>query len=220
VQYLSNEEFLATRDRNCWRRGVVQHGWMGFRFTLAGLVWLTGCFGEQTIHGQAILTGQADSSAIVVCGACAIDGGGRTCFCTGIAGDPPVAADGSYTLEQNQSGPNAFTASAPSTLEGSIEFTVDGDGDVDAPTVMLTPLGTVTGTVAGPSELEGIVVAVDGSSQVATTGATGAFTIDNVVSGPETLTAFQPGSSSTVAHASVVVPYAASASAALSLAAD
>src|ERR1700685_4137251 len=96
-----------------------------FHFALAAC--LTGCLGDQTIHGTAILTGQDDSSVITVCGACEIDGGGRTCFCTGVS-DPPVAADGSYTLHQDQNGPNWFTATAASTLETSVSFTVDGMG--------------------------------------------------------------------------------------------
>lgn len=181
---------------------------------------LAGCvpnLGDQTIHGTAILVGQADSSAITVCGACPYDGGGRTCFCTGIT-DAPVAADGGYTLHQEVSGPNRFTATAASTLEGSVSFVVDGTGDVDAPTVMLTPVGSVMGTVAGLPDLGGVVVAVDGSSDLATTDATGAFAIASVESGPQSLTAFQPGSpASAAAHATVVVPYAAPVTVALEL---
>jgi hypothetical protein len=33
-----------------------------------------------------------------VCGSCELNGGGRTCFCTGVT-DPPVAADGSYAAD-------------------------------------------------------------------------------------------------------------------------
>jgi hypothetical protein len=164
-------------------------------------------FGSQTISGTAILTGQPDSSAITVCGACPIDSGGRTCVCTN------VAADGSYALDQGQRGPNLFSASAPSTL-AQVTFTVDGEGDVDAPPIMLTPLGSVTGTVSGSGALDGVVVSVDGSSELATTDATGAFTIANVVSGPQTLTASLANS---VAHASIVVPYADAATVALQL---
>jgi hypothetical protein len=181
------------------------------RFALVACVpvCLAACLdlGDQIIQGSAILTGQDDSSAITVCGACPLNGGGRTCFCTS------VAPDGSYWLHQEVSGPNPFTASAPSTL-AAVSFSVDGDGNVVAPPVMLTPLGSVTGTISGPADLDGVIVSVDGSSNVAATDATGAFTLTNVVSGPQSLTAFQ---GSAAAHAAIVVPYADVATVALQL---
>ncbi len=192
---------------------------------------VSGCVpdvGEQTIHGTAVLieqpvaeqangaSAQFDNSVIVVCGFCA---GDAPCYCTGING-PPVAVDGSYALERRGQGTIDYSATAPSTLEGSVTFTVDGEGDLDAPPVALTPLGEVTGTVTGLAVLGGVVVTVDGSSVTATTDALGAFTLAGIKSGPQTLTAFQPGSTAIAVHANATVPYAWAATVALDFSAD
>ncbi len=171
---------------------------------------------EQPVAGRAVDATQFDNSVIEVCGFCI---GDTPCFCTGTNG-PPVAADGSYTLDREGQGSVDYSARAPSTLEGSVKFTVDGDGDIEAPSVSLTPLGEVTGTVTGLPVLGGVVVTVDGSSVVATTDALGAFTLAGVLSGPQTLTAFQPGSTAVAAHASADVPYASAATVALDFGAD
>jgi hypothetical protein len=201
---------------------------MAISMRVVGLIaaCVSGCMpgkGDQTIYGTAVLIEQPvaahadgeptqfDNSVIVVCGVCVAD---DPCDCTGVNG-APVAADGSYTLDRGVRGPNNYSARAPSTLEGSVSFTVDGEGNVDAPPIALTPLGEVTGTVTGLPVLGGVVVTVDGSSVVATTDALGAFTLAGVLSGPQTLTAFQPGSTAVAVHANAEVPYASAATVAL-----
>jgi|HubBroStandDraft_6_1064221.scaffolds.fasta_scaffold08479_5 hypothetical protein len=206
---------------------------MSFSMRIVGLVaaCVAGCVpdvGEQKLHGTAVLIEQPvagaadgapvqfDNSVIVVCGFCI---GDAPCDCTG-TNSPPVAADGSYMLDREGQGLIDYSASAPSTLEGSVEFSVDGDGDLDAPSVALTPLGEVTGTVTGLPVLAGVVVTVDGSSVTATTDALGAFTLAGILSGSQTLTAFQPGSTAVAVHANAEVPYASAATVALDFSAD
>jgi hypothetical protein len=195
---------------------------MAFSMRVVGLVaaCVSGCVpdvGEQILHGTAVLIehdgapAQFDDSAIVVCGFCIAD---SPCYCTG-TDSPPVDADGTYVLDRKGQGSIDYSASAPSTVEGSVTFTVDGDGDLDAPPVTLTALGEVTGTVTGLAVLAGVVVTVDGSSVTATTDALGAFTLPGVLSGPQTLTAFQPGATTVVVHATAEVPYATAATVAL-----
>lgn len=217
--------------KNSWRHGIAMVRRCGpptivsMRVVMALVAACTsGCLvgrGDQIIWGTAVLTasGEAtrfDNSMIVVCGVCAAD---APCDCTGV-NSAPVAADGSYTIDRGARGPNKYTASAPSTLEGSVAFTVDGSGDVEAPPLVLTPLGDVTGTVTGLTVLAGVVVTVDGSSVTATTDALGTFTLAGVLSGPETLTAFQPGSPQVVLHAGAVVPYASAVTVALDFSTD
>lgn len=206
------------------------------RLTIASLAaWLTGCgcssensgLGYQQIYGKAILAAQPstdsksivpslyDNSAFEVCGWC---NGDETCECTSDAPNPQVAPDGSYTLYQFAMGPNEYRAVAPSTLEGAAYFTVDGCGDVEAPTVTLTPLGSVTGTVTGLPELAGVVVTVDDTSDVTITDATGGFTIVGLLSGTHGLTALEPGSTNT-SRATVQVPYNTAASVMIAFAA-
>jgi hypothetical protein len=167
---------------------------------------LAGCLGEQTIHGAATIKGQATSGGIGVCGACPRNGGGRTCYCAF------TAPDGSYVLHQDQDGPNWITANAVSTLGGSITVEVDGSGDVEAPAMVFTPLGGVEGQIDGATGtgLPGVVVGVDGTSNVAITGAEGHYALDGVLSGEQTLTADFAGRELSL---SVLVPYDARATA-------
>jgi hypothetical protein len=167
---------------------------------------LAGCLGQQTIHGTATVKGQTTSEGIGVCGACPRNGGGRTCYCAF------TAPDGAYVLHQDQDGPNWLTANAVSTLEGSITVEVDGSGDVEAPAMVFTPLGGVDGQVDGATGmgLPGVVVGVDGTSNVAITGADGRYALDGVLSGEQTLTAEFGGR---VLSFPVLVPYDARATA-------
>jgi hypothetical protein len=167
---------------------------------------LAGCLGEQTIHGTATVKGQTTSEGIGVCGACPRNGGGRTCYCAF------TAPDGSYVLHQDQDGPNWLTANVVSTLEGSITIEVDGSGDVEAPALVFTPLGGVDGQIdnATGTGVAGVLVGVDGTSNVAITGADGHYALDGVLSGEQTLTAEFGGRELSL---SVLVPYDARATA-------
>ncbi|MFZ5468909.1 MAG: carboxypeptidase regulatory-like domain-containing protein [Myxococcota bacterium] len=120
----------------------------------------------------------------------------------------PVASDGSYTFEGLPDGVYLVEAAAPSTAEGrgfARGEVLLGKGEV--PEMSLTGVGKVSGRVLSPTGAAGAEVFVSGREARQRVGEEGAFLLERVPAGTQTLVAARDGYEPS--YAQVNVPYGA-----------
>lgn len=97
-------------------------------------------------------------------------------------------ADGSFAFEKLTAGAYLVSAEAPDTKEGRVSIGVFASGDVVAPELKFTPIGSVPGTVTYNSmPAAGVIVTVPGTSISTSTDAMGKFLLEGVPAGAQTV---------------------------------
>jgi hypothetical protein len=173
-----------------------------FSLLCAGLVFLSSCSVPGTsptstlgsIHGQARYLNAAGSAGIVI-SAERLDGSRTASVAASISAHALVrkavtaatttAADGSYALNDLEQGEYTVYASSQATKEKAVatNVKVEAGRSVTPADLLLTETGAISGTVlvsACATDNAGTVVFVAGTSFMAMTDSTGAFTIADV----------------------------------------
>lgn len=95
-----------------------------------------------------------------------------------------TSADGTFTFDGLKTGAYVLTVEVVGTKEGRASIGVSAVGTVDAGELVLTPVGTVTGTVTyNAMPAAGVSVTVPGTSIGTVTDSAGAFTLNDVPGG-------------------------------------
>ena len=155
------------------------------------------------------------------------DGTPVTGVTLGLAGPTTQAAttDGSghFAFTKVVEGAYVLSADVPGTLERHAQVVVSvGKTAVTVPTLTFTAVGALTGTVvdASGNPAEGAEVRLLGTDRAASTDATGAFSLDRVLTGAQTVMAsLGTGADRVTGTAQVTVKRGATATASLTLAA-
>ena len=153
------------------------------------------------IKGSVVLTGITDASGVTVL----LSEPASKVAVTGI--------DGAYAFKALTDGVYIVTATAPSTLEGSLHATLVVAGkEASLPVFTFTPVGQLTGmvTLGAATGNAGIIVSVPGTSSLAVTDDAGNFALSNVPVGSHAVVASHAGFTSG-SSAPVDVAYGASA---------
>jgi WD40 repeat protein len=118
----------------------------------------------------------------------------------------PVTADGTYTFDALPDGVYSLEAYAPSTLETRLSVRAEiknGTGTVED--IAFVGAGRITGRATAPAGVSGAEVFVSGTTVRVQVADDGAFTIEKVAAGPQTLVAARDGYQPV--YAKVNVPY-------------